>query len=464
MLPITLCILIASGYERGEIPAVQAERLDLLLASIRRGYDNPSTRILVTDDYSGNKRAQQDCSDVCKRYETDYLVKPAPWTGPSGNYNFAVQQCDTEYIAMLGDDQYCTPGWWQHMLYFIGHNPNLNWGMLGWSVIFAEDLVRVGFLPHKEAFYTENQRLHQLTVHNLPREAISGVWCNWDKPRYRGCCSGTAFVIRKSLWYGMDGFYEKIFQFDEDYGDNIWNTTDKTCIQIPTPPILHYGGACCWPPECGAGDPRWRAGWETRPFVPVRFEDRGKRAAELIVGQPEGVAFLPLPFTQEQKGLILDLGCGKNIRNKGAIGIDLVGKPITDAEVVCNLGFDPLPFLDNSCKQVVAHDILEHIPHTLWITTSKGMKRITPTIHLFNEVWRVLEDGGLFETAIPIYPNGEAFQDPTHASVWTADSFNYFADTYHGFKEAYGHTSTFKKVRQFIDGAHLHTLLQAVKS
>jgi SAM-dependent methyltransferase len=365
---------------------------------------------------------------------------------------------------MLGDDQYCTPGWWHHMLYFIGHNTSLNWGMLGWSVIFAEDLVRVGFLPNKESFYRDSQRLQQLTVHNLPREAISGVWCNWDKPRYRGCCSGTAFVIRKSLWFQFEGFYEKIFQFDEDYGDNVWNLTDKTCIQIPTPPILHYGGACCWPPECGAGDVKWREAWKTRPFVPVDFEDRGKVAATTIIkGQPEHVAFLPLPFTQPTTGLILDLGCGKNVRNPGAIGVDLVGPPITDAEVTCNLGFDPLPFLDGSCKLVVAHDILEHIPHTIWLSVAGNIKRLTPTIQLFNEVWRVLEDGGLFETAIPIYPNGEAFQDPTHASVWTADSFNYFSNTYHGFKEAYGHTSNFKVVKQFVDGAHLHTLLQAVK-
>ena len=155
-LDLTICILIASGYERADIPAVQSERLDLLLSSIRTnrlGYTSPNYRILVCDDFSNNHKAQQDCSDVCAKYEVDYLIKPPPWRGPCGNYNFAVSESKTEMVAMLGDDQYCTPGWWEYMEYFITLNPNLNWGMLGWSVVFVENLVNVGYFQHKKEFY-----------------------------------------------------------------------------------------------------------------------------------------------------------------------------------------------------------------------------------------------------------------------------------------------------------------------
>jgi hypothetical protein len=468
MAKITLCIMIASGFERADTPAVEADRLEVLLSSIRNSKDNmDGVKIIVCDDFSYNKKGQQDCSDVCNRYRVDYIVKPEPWGGPCANYNYAVTLCETEYIAMLGDDQHCTPGWWDYMNYFIDHNPDLKWGMLGWSVLFADDLVRAGFFAHKRQFYTNQQLLSQINVNTIPRQAIVGNWCNWEEPRYRGACSGTAFIIKKSLWKKFSGFYEGLFQFDEDYGDNVWNITDHTCIQVPTPPILHYGGACAWNYEKGPSDERWRKGWEERPFVPVDFEHRGQKAADIINtrgnGELKGLNFRPLPFMMNQSNLVLDLGCGKNIRNKGAIGIDIVGKPETDASVVCNLGFEPLPFLDFSCKKVVAHDILEHIPHVVWSKENGRMTRLTPTIYLFNEVYRVLDDDGLFETAVPVYPNGECFQDPTHASVWTADSFNYFSGKYHNLKESYGHKSNFEVVEQFVDGAHLHTKLKAVK-
>lgn len=475
-LPITLCILIASGYERGDTPAPQSERLDLLLSSIRvakMGFTTPECRILVCDDFSPNSKAQQDCSEVCKKYKVDYMVKPPPWRGPCGNYNFAVSQSHTEYIAMLGDDQFCTPGWWEYMTYFIESNPDLNWGMLGWSVIFVEDLVRAGHFRNKREFYTKRDILHTLTYEGLPRQAIIETWCNWDRPRLRGCSTGTAFIIKKSLWEKFGGFYEELYQFDEDYGDNVWNLTDSYCVQVPTPPIIHYGGACAWPPEKGPSDLRWRKAWEIRPHVPVKFEDRGIEAAKIIanLGRDvlEDVNFRPLIYSPHiPEGLVLDLGCGKNKRYpERSIGVDIVGKPTTDADIVVNLGFDRIPLPDSSCKTIMAHDILEHIPHVVWMNGRGVPERVTPTIFLFNEVYRLLRHDGIFEIAVPYFnndaPNAEVFQDPTHVSVWTPKTFDYFANTYENFHEIYGHTSNFKIVKQFTEGAHLHCWLQAVK-
>ncbi len=470
---ITLCILIASGRERADTPAVQSERLELLLGSIfnsRLDYYFPSdVRVIVSDDYSDNTKAQEDCSKVCAEFGVSYIVNQK-WRGPCGNYNNAVRACETEIIAMLGDDQFVTPGWWEYMEYFISKNPDLRWGMLGWSVVFSEDLVRVGYFDNRREFYTKKDKLWLFNYNSLPKEAIENKWCNWDRPRFRGCCSGTAFVIRKSLWMRFGGFFEEIYQFDEDYGDNVWNLTNSFCIQVPTPPILHYGGACEWPREKGAGDIRWRKAWEIRPFVPTKFEDRGKRASEIIEETGDvikEVNFKPLNYTPWRKKLVLDLGCGKNKRHPEAIGLDMVGKPESDADVICNLGFEKIPFPDSSCKLVLAHDFLEHIPHQIWINTREGIRRLSPSIQLFNEVYRVLEKDGIFETATPYFhtsaPNSEVFQDPTHTSVWTPETFNYFSNSYDDKHDLYGHKSNFKIIKQFKDGAHLHCWLQAIK-
>lgn len=473
---ITLCILVASGHERADIPRLQHERLEFLLASIREsrgGFDFPSNvRILVCDDYSINRWGQEKCSEVCKKYEVDYKIKPAPWTGPCGNYNFAAQQSNTEFVAMLGDDQFCSPGWWEYMMYFIDNNPELRWGMLGWSLIFVEDLVRAGFYQTKTDFYNQQDKMWIFNFNQLPREAITNKWCNWDRPRFRGCSTGTAFIIRKSLWQQFGGFFEQIYQFDEDYGDNIWNVTDYYCVQVPTSPIVHFGGACAWPEEKGPADIRWRKGWEIRPFVPVKFEDRGIAAMEKIAQVGDILAdsnFLPMIYKPIVGGeLIVDLGCGKNKRAPEAIGIDIVGRPTTDADIICSLGFQSIPLPDNSARLVMAHDLLEHIPHVVWLDGAGGtIKRLSPSINLFNEVYRVLRNDGIFETATPYFhtsaPNSEVFQDPTHVSVWTPETFNYFANTYDDKHDLYGHKTNFKIVKQFKDGAHLHCWLQAVK-
>lgn len=470
---ITLCILIASGYERSDIPRMQHERLEFLLASIREsreGFDfHNSVRILVADDYSTNSWAQQKCSEVCAKYHVDYRVKPAPWSGPCGNYNFAVSQCNTELIAMLGDDQFCTPGWWEYMMYFLDQNPELKWGMLGWSLIFVEDLVRAGYYQNKIEFYTQPDKMWIYNFNLLPREAIDNKWCNWDRPRFRGCCTGTAFIIRKSLWEKFGGFFEQIYQFDEDYGDNVWNVTDYCCVQVPTPPIIHFGGACAWPPEKGPADVRWRKGWELRPFVPTPFEERGKETARKGFKSNiplEQTNFLPMMYQPIVGGnLVVDLGCGKNKRCKDleSIGVDIVGKPVTEADVICNLGFQHIPLPDNSCRLVMAHDLLEHIPHTVWAQDKGVMVRLQPTVQLFNEVYRILAPDGIFEMNTPAYPHEGTFVDPTHSSVWTPTTYEYFANSYGGFKEAYGHRTNFKIVERRWDDIHYFVRMQAIK-
>lgn len=84
---------------------------------------------------------------------------------------------------------------------------------------------------------------------------------------------------------------------------------------------------------------------------------------------------------------------------------------------------DGIPADDRTAEYVHASHVLEHIP--------AGAERIG----IFNEVWRVLADGGQFEVKVPLLigPDGHAewraVADPTHVSFWVAESFGYFDGT-----------------------------------
>lgn len=77
---------------------------------------------------------------------------------------------------------------------------------------------------------------------------------------------------------------------------------------------------------------------------------------------------------------------------------------------------DGIPLPDASVEAVRCSHLLEHIP--------AGQERIDA----MNEVWRVLEPGGLFEIVVPLFIPGkwQPVADPTHVSFWVKESFDYF--------------------------------------
>jgi SAM-dependent methyltransferase len=64
-----------------------------------------------------------------------------------------------------------------------------------------------------------------------------------------------------------------------------------------------------------------------------------------------------------------------------------------------------LPFEDNSIKSIVSHHCLEHI--------GAGF------IPLVEEIYRVLEPGGIFRAITPLFPSRAAVDDPTHVRYFT---------------------------------------------
>lgn len=126
----------------------------------------------------------------------------------------------------------------------------------------------------------------------------------------------------------------------------------------------------------------------------------------------------------EGKGHKVHLGCGNDIKD-GWVNLDINDGNIEKEGIVhCDLEKGKLPFEDDSCSEVMAIHLLEHI------------KNLLP---LMNEIHRVLKPGGFLRIEVPIFPYAEAFQDPTHVRFFTENSFRYFV-TGEGLYEGYGKT------------------------
>jgi len=82
-----------------------------------------------------------------------------------------------------------------------------------------------------------------------------------------------------------------------------------------------------------------------------------------------------------------------------------------------------LPWADSSVGCVRAYDFLEHIPHC---GSSVCKHDSGCTVHLMNEIHRVLVPGGMLLSATPSTDGRGAWQDPTHVSGWNTNSFWYY--------------------------------------
>jgi len=117
-----------------------------------------------------------------------------------------------------------------------------------------------------------------------------------------------------------------------------------------------------------------------------------------------------------------DLGCGGSKR--GDIGIDFA--ELDGVDVVCQLGFEPIPLPDSSVDKCFAYDFLEHLPKIAHAAVDGRWKDHRPHLMLFNEVFRILKPEGLFETVTPV-TEPEANGRALHVSVWNRETFLCFA-------------------------------------
>jgi SAM-dependent methyltransferase len=165
-------------------------------------------------------------------------------------------------------------------------------------------------------------------------------------------------------------------------------------------------------------------------------------------------------FADNAETIAVDLGCGpnpKNLFNANKVhGLDLYESP-SKGVLKCRLGFERLPFDDNSLDYLTAYDLLEHIPRY----SDNSAVGNAPLIYLMNECYRVLKKGGLFLSQTPIYPYLGSFQDPTHNNIMTAHTFQkYFSDKKLTIAHHYGIKASFKIKYQRMLGQHLIAVLQ----
>lgn len=163
----------------------------------------------------------------------------------------------------------------------------------------------------------------------------------------------------------------------------------------------------------------------------------------------------------------LDLGCGSQpaFENNGREGYEHFGVDINafDHVKAADLAIEPIPYESDQFDIVTAYDFLEHIPSFVYLPSGKGFKKINCMVNLFNEIYRVMKDGGEFYFETPVAGTQGYWQDPTHVFGWTAETLHYFSGDYYGFHDDLGHTSKFQLLWHNSDNDRLKARLLAVK-
>lgn len=124
----------------------------------------------------------------------------------------------------------------------------------------------------------------------------------------------------------------------------------------------------------------------------------------------------------------LDLGCGTH--KKARIGLDRY--PARDVDIVFDLekfeflhleprptnqgyGIGQLPFPDSSIKSIISHHCFEHIGENF--------------IPLMDDIYRVLEPGGVLRAITPLFPSNSAVADPDHKRMFCENTWESFCGT-----------------------------------
>ena len=121
-----------------------------------------------------------------------------------------------------------------------------------------------------------------------------------------------------------------------------------------------------------------------------------------------------LKAMSRKDNVAIDLGCGSR-KKSGLIGIDR--HTAEGVDIVSDLE-NGIPLENDSVDKIYATYFLEHAGNLIFV---------------FQEMYRVLVDGGVVELLVPYYNSINAFKDPTHRNFFTEDTFRYFSrDKWYG--------------------------------
>lgn len=104
----------------------------------------------------------------------------------------------------------------------------------------------------------------------------------------------------------------------------------------------------------------------------------------------------------------LHLGCGNDYK-EGYVNVDSSKEVKSDK--VWDLEKTPLPFKDNSVKEIIANHVLEHI------------NNFVPLMHEFH---RICRKSSRIKIKTPFYSAWGQYNDPTHVRFFSPFTFNYF--------------------------------------
>ncbi len=109
----------------------------------------------------------------------------------------------------------------------------------------------------------------------------------------------------------------------------------------------------------------------------------------------------------------LNLACGTDIRRSSpdTIWTNLDIAPLEGVDLVHDLRFFPWPIADDTFDEIVAYDIIEHLPDT---------------IRTMEELWRILKPGGVVEFRIPYWNSIHSINDPTHIKLFNENTLGFF--------------------------------------
>lgn len=115
----------------------------------------------------------------------------------------------------------------------------------------------------------------------------------------------------------------------------------------------------------------------------------------------------------------VNLGSGKNYL-QGYVNVDI--NPLWQPDVVADIGWNRGIGLAEQADEIIAHDILEHIPDLVSAMTN---------------CLALLKEGGTMDISVPYYLSLGAWQDPTHVRAFNENSWLYYTDWfwYLGWKE-----------------------------
>jgi SAM-dependent methyltransferase len=104
----------------------------------------------------------------------------------------------------------------------------------------------------------------------------------------------------------------------------------------------------------------------------------------------------------------LHLGCGTHLL-EGYLNVD--AGVIPGIDLVHDLREFPWPFDDEQFEEVIAVDVLEHLPDT---------------IRTMEELYRITKPGSLVQIRVPYFNAWDAWFDPTHLKLFNENSFDFF--------------------------------------